>query len=79
MLKENYPEYKKQIKTHVLPDFLIRLYGIFNKPARSIRIELGCERTYDNSLAKKMFNWKPRSNEEAILSMADSMIRLGVV
>jgi dihydroflavonol-4-reductase len=79
ILKENYPEYKKKIKTYVLPDVMIRLYSFFDKDARTIRNELGRKNIFDNSRAVNMFNWKPRSNKEAILSMADSLIKFGIV
>ncbi len=79
ILKEGFPEYGKRIKTFELPDFFIRLYGLFDKDTKAIRVELGRIRAYDNSKAQKMFNWKPRTNKEAILSMAESMVKFGVV
>lgn len=78
-IKAHHPEFRRRITTRILPDFLIKLYCLINKDARSVRYELGHQRIYDNSLARDIFEWKPRSNEEAILSMAESMIRLGVV
>jgi len=79
ILKDHYPEFRKKIKSYVLPDFIVILYSLFDKDARFIRIELGTVRVYDNSSAVNMFNWKPRSNKEAILSMADSLIKFGVI
>ena len=78
-LKDAFPEFRKKINTFTLPDFLIRFYSLFYKDAKAIIIELGRNREYDNSQAVKMFNWKPRSNKEAILSMGESLIRFGVV
>lgn len=79
ILKEGFPEFGKRIKTFELPDFFILLYGLFDKETKAIRVELGRIRTYDSSKAQKMFNWKPRTNKEAILSMAESMVKFGVV
>lgn len=79
ILKNEFPDYQKKIKTFVLPDFFIRLYGLFDKDTKVILSELGCFKTYENSQAVELFNWTPRSNKEAIVSMAESMIRLGVV
>lgn len=78
-LKDAFPDFKKKIKTFILPDFFIRFYSIFNKDTKAITIELGRNRTYDNSHASQMFNWKPRSNREAIVSLGESMIRFNVV
>jgi len=79
ILHNEFPEYHKKIKTLVLPDFFIRLYGLFDKSVKTIKNELGRYRTYDNTRAVELFNWTPRSNKDAIVSMAESMIRLGVV
>jgi dihydroflavonol-4-reductase len=77
-LKEAFPDHRKKIKTAEFPDFFIRFYSLFNKDTRVITPELGRRRSYDNSKAKRMFNWKPRTNQEAINSMAKSMISFGV-
>ena len=78
-LKETFPEYGKKIKTFVLPDFFIRFYSLLDKDTRVITTELGIERSYDNTKAKQMFNWKPRTNKEAIIRMGETMIKFGVV
>jgi len=78
-LKDEFPEFQGKIKTKVIPDIIIYVYGLFDTKVKSIQSELGCFKVYDNSRAVKMFNWEPRSNKEAIISMAESMIRLGVV
>ncbi len=78
-LKDAFPELAEKIKTFELPDFIIRFYSLFDKDVKSITGELGRKRTFDNSRAVQMFNWKPRSNREAILSLGESMIRFGVV
>ena len=78
-LKDAFPEYGKKIKTFVLPDFFMRFYSLFDKDTRVITVELGHKRSYDNSKAVKMFNWKPRTNKEAIQSMGETMIKYGVV
>ncbi len=78
-LKEAFPEYGKKIKTFEFPDFFIRIYSLFEKDTKAITVELGRKRSYDNSKSRKMFDWTPRSNKEAINSMAKSMIKFGVV
>lgn len=78
-LKEAFPESGRKIKTFELPDFFIRFYGLFDKGVKAITGELGRMRTYDNSKAINLFNWKPRTNKESITSMAESLIKFGIV
>jgi len=79
VILQAYPEFKKKIRTLVLPDLFIRIYGLYDKDTETILVDLGKLRSYDSSKATRTFGWKPRSNKEAILSLAESMIRYGVV
>jgi dihydroflavonol-4-reductase len=62
-----------------LPDWLIRLLAIFNPLAREAVPRLGIKANASNAKARRMLGWTPRSNEEAILASAESLIRLGLV
>ncbi|RIH67002.1 aldehyde reductase [Mariniphaga sediminis] len=74
MLKEAYPE--KKIPSKVLPNFMIRLFATFDKSVQPVLIDLGLERKVDNSKAKKLLGWEPLPNHEAVLSCAESVIKL---
>jgi len=41
--------------------------------------ELGTYENATNEKAKKILGWTPRSNEEAILATAESLLRLGLL
>lgn len=41
--------------------------------------ELGEIKVLTNEKARKVLGWTPRSNEEAIMSTAESLVRLGLV
>jgi dihydroflavonol-4-reductase len=76
-LREAYP--KKRIPTMVLPHFAIRLFSYIEPTLKPILIDLGVERCLDHTKAEKILGWKPINNKEAILSCAESLIRLGVL
>jgi dihydroflavonol-4-reductase len=40
---------------------------------------LGVNRNASNEKAKKMLRWQPRSNEEAILAAAESLVKFGSI
>jgi hypothetical protein len=62
-----------------LPDLLIRLLAIFNPLAREAVPRLGIKARASNEKARRVLRWTPRSNEEAIVASAESLIRLGLV
>jgi nucleoside-diphosphate-sugar epimerase len=46
---------------------------------RQILPELGKPRNATNAKARRVLGWTPRSNEEAIVSTAESLIQLGLL
>jgi dihydroflavonol-4-reductase len=62
-----------------LPDWLIRLLALFNPLAREAVPRLGIKASASNEKARKVLGWTPRSNEEAILASAHSLIGLGLI
>jgi dihydroflavonol-4-reductase len=77
ILEQEYPE--KKIPKKIVPDFIIRLISIFDKSLQPIIIDLGIDRIADPGKAKKLLNWKPLPNREAIISCAKSVVDLGLV
>ena len=68
-----------KIPTRQLPDILVRLFALFDESARSVVDDLGREIKYSNQRITQDLGWKPRSAEEAILAMAESLIQHGLV
>jgi len=62
----------------VLPVFLARLVALFDKKIALIIPSLNWDYELSNEKAKRILGWQPRSNEEAILSMAESLIENGL-
>ncbi len=77
-----YKEYAKRgykIPTIQYPSFLIRFIALFDKKISLVTNSLDWDYELSNEKAKCILKWTPRSNEEAILSMAESLIEQGFV
>jgi nucleoside-diphosphate-sugar epimerase len=61
------------------PDFLVRLAGLFDESVGQITPELGKRKNATSAKAQRVLGWSPRTNEEAVLASAESLIRLGLV
>ena len=68
-----------RVPTRVLPDWLVRIVGLFDGQAAQIVTELGKARNATGAKAMRLLGWAPRSREEAIVATAESLIRLGLL
>ena len=75
LIKREMPGISQNTSTKVLPDWVVRISGLFNKKARAIVPLLGIYRNASNEKARKQLGWQPRSNEEAILATAESLLK----
>jgi dihydroflavonol-4-reductase len=57
----------------------VRLASLRDPAIRLILPELGKVENTTNEKAKRVLNWAPRPNEEAVLATAESMTRLGLL
>lgn len=64
--------------TAELPDWLVRLVALINPDVRELVPNLGVARRASNDKARRLLGWSPRSNEEAIVATAQSLIDLGL-
>ncbi|MDG2532288.1 aldehyde reductase [Sphingomonas sp. HITSZ_GF] len=62
-----------------VPSWLVRIMALFNPMAREAAPRLGIQSNASNEKARRLLGWAPRSNEEAILATANSLIALGLV
>jgi nucleoside-diphosphate-sugar epimerase len=74
LLKARMPEVAKNASTKTMPDWLVRLVALFSKKAKGIVPLLGVYRNASNQKAKTQLGWQPRSNEDAILATAESLV-----
>ena len=68
-----------RVPTRELPDWVVRLLAIFNRSVALITPELGKSKNATNAKAKRVLGWAPRSNEDAVVATAESLIRLGLL
>jgi nucleoside-diphosphate-sugar epimerase len=70
----------KRVPTWELPDWVVRLAAVLVDPAvRQIVPELGNPKNATNEKARRLLGWAPRSNEEALVATAESLVRLGLL
>jgi nucleoside-diphosphate-sugar epimerase len=79
VLRERMGEDAKKVPTRVLPNWLVRVVSRFDSSVKQIVPELGKFKQASNAKAKGQLGWAPRSNEDAIVATAESLLRLGTV
>ena len=79
LLKERMPIAAQRISTKKIPDWVIRIAAPFNAMANSIAPMLSRYREASNEKAKQILGWQPRSNEEAIIATAESLVKFGSI
>jgi dihydroflavonol-4-reductase len=61
-----------------LPNFMVKIVGLFDAPARAIVPELGLDRKMDNSRVKKALGIEFIPVEEAAIASGRSLIEYGL-
>ena len=79
VLRARMGESAKRVPTRALPNWLVRIAALRDPAVRQILPDLGKVKNATNEKAKRMLDWKPRSNEEALVATAESMVRLGLL
>ncbi|NYT39430.1 aldehyde reductase [Sphingomonas sp. R-74633] len=79
VLRKNLGPAGARITRRRIPSWLVRIMALFNPMAREAAPRLGIQSNASNEKARKLLDWRPRSNEEAILATANSLIELGLV
>jgi dihydroflavonol-4-reductase len=79
MLKSKLGDEANRVTTKVMPDWLVRIAALFNPAAKNIVSQLGRIKNASNEKAKRVLGWTPRTNEEAIIAAAESLVRFGSI
>ena len=77
LLRERMGADARKVPTRMLPNWLVRVVSLFDRSVRQITPELGKVKQASNAKAKRELGWDPRSNEEAIVASAESLLRVG--
>jgi nucleoside-diphosphate-sugar epimerase len=79
VLKSKLGDAAKRVPARELPNWLVRIAAMRDPAVKQILPELGKKKNATGEKAKRVLGWTPRSNEEAIVATAESLIRLGLL
>jgi dihydroflavonol-4-reductase len=69
----------KRVPTSELPNWLVRIAAMNDEAVKQILPELGKKKNATNAKAKRVLGWAPRSNDDAVIATAQSMVTLGLL
>jgi nucleoside-diphosphate-sugar epimerase len=79
LLKARLGARARRVPTWQVPSVLVQLAALADPTVRQILPELGKTKAATNDKARRVLGWTPRSNEEAIVATAESLLQLGLV
>ena len=79
VLRERFAEAARKVPAREAPNWLIRAMGLISSDARALGPQLGRRMNANVDKGRKLLGWQPRSNEDAIVATAESLLRLGLV
>jgi len=79
ILKARLGALAKKVPTRQLPNWLVHVAALRDPAVKQILPELGKPKNGTNQKAKRILGWTPRSSDEAVVSTAESLLRLGLL
>jgi len=79
VLKRRMGDAARRVPTLQLPNWLVRLASLRDPAVRQIVPELGKRKNATNEKARRVLGWLPRSNEEAVVATAQSLLQFGLL
>lgn len=79
ILKERLGDRAKKVPTRQLPDWIVRLVGLFDNEVRGQLFELGKVRRASSAKAQKELGWSFRPWQDTILDTATSLEAVGAL
>ena len=79
ILNKHFSDKGYKVRTWKMPNTMVRFAALFDKTARLVVKDLGKRIIISNDRIKEVLNWEPRSLEEMVVAMAESMIEYGIV
>jgi dihydroflavonol-4-reductase len=79
LLKARMGDAAARAPTKVMPDWIVRLASLFNPALAQVVSELGKIKRITNEKSRHVLGWTPRSNGDAIVATAESLVRLGLL
>jgi nucleoside-diphosphate-sugar epimerase len=78
-LKEGLGNTARKVPTRPLPNWLLRVIGLFDPQVRGVLPELGKRKNASSEKARRLLGWAPRSARDAALATARSLLELGLL
>ena len=79
VLKTRLGDAARKVPTRELPDWLVKLVAMFDPTVRQIVPDLGKYKNATSAKAQRLLGWAPRSNDDALVATAESLLRLGLL
>jgi dihydroflavonol-4-reductase len=79
VLKNRMGDAASLVPTRTIPNWVMRLTALIAPSTKQVVPSLGKMRKTTNEKARRVLSWEPRSNEEAIVATAESLVRLGLL
>jgi len=79
VLKARMGEAAARVPVRELPNWMVRLAALRDPALKIITPELGKKKNATNEKARRMLGWAPRSNEDALVATAESLVKLGLL
>lgn len=79
IINKHFADKGYKTRTWKMPNIIVRLAAVFDKTVRLVVNDLGRQYKISNERIKEMLDWEPRSLEEMVVAMAESMIEHSVV
>lgn len=79
LLKKHLGANADKVSTRTLPDWVVRSGALFSPTLKLVSSQLGKIKTASSEKSRTMLGWAPRTNEDAIIASAESMVRFGVI
>ena len=67
------------VPTASLPDFLVRFTALFNQTVKNTLPYLGRYYSFSTERIQSVLGWKPRPEEDSIITMAQTLIDFGYI
>lgn len=78
-LKARLGDAARKVPTRELPSWLVRLVALGDATVRQIVPDLDKYKNATADKARRVLGWSPRSNEDALVATAESLLRLGLL
>lgn len=79
ILKDGIGNAARKVPTRAVPNWLMRLVGLFDPEVRGVLPELGTRKNASSEKAHRLLGWAPRSPRDAILATGQSLLELGLL